>query len=122
MVVNDKRADIAILRSQGASRGDILLSFLYYGAIIAALGTLAGGLLGVGLAYYVGDLVAGLESLLGIQFLHSDVYPISYLPSDIRASDVIMVCATAYLMSVLATLYPAWRASRQAPAEALHQH
>ncbi|QQD16718.1 lipoprotein-releasing ABC transporter permease subunit [Spongiibacter nanhainus] len=122
MVVNDKRADIAILRSQGASRGDILLSFLYYGAIIAALGTLAGGLLGVGLAYYVGDLVAGLESLLGIQFLHSDVYPISYLPSDIRVSDVIMVCATAYLMSVLATLYPAWRASRQAPAEALHQH
>lgn len=122
MVVNDKRGDIAILRSQGASRGDILASFLLYGAIIAALGTAAGGALGVGLAFYIGDLVASLESLLGMQFLHSDVYPISYLPSDIRIKDVATVCATAYAMSVLATLYPAWRASRQAPAEALHQH
>ena len=76
----------------------------------------------MGLAFYIGDLVASLESLLGIQFLHSDVYPISYLPSDIRLKDVATVCATAYAMSVLATLYPAWRASRQAPAEALHQH
>jgi lipoprotein-releasing system permease protein len=119
MVVNDKRADIGILRSQGASQGDILRIFLIYGAVIGAVGAAAGGVVGVLLALGVSDLVAGVESLFGLKLLQSDVYPINYLPSDVRMPDVAMVCATAYTMSLLATIYPAWRASRMAPAEAL---
>lgn len=119
MVVNDKRADIGILRSQGASQGDILRIFLTYGAVIGAVGAVAGGVVGVLLALGVSDLVAGVERLFGLKLLQSDVYPINYLPSDVRMPNVAMVCATAYAMSLLATIYPAWRASRMAPAEAL---
>lgn len=119
MVVNDKRADIGILRSQGASQGDILRIFLTYGAVIGAVGASAGGVVGVLLALGVSDLVAGVENLFGLKLLQSDVYPINYLPSDVRIPDVVMVCVTAYVMSLLATIYPAWRASRMAPAEAL---
>ena len=119
MVVNDKRADIGILRSQGASQGDILRIFLTYGAVIGAVGASAGGIVGVLMALGVSDLVAAIENLFGLKLLQSDVYPINYLPSDVRIPDVVMVCATAYVMSLLATIYPAWRASRMAPAEAL---
>ncbi|MFT5889775.1 MAG: lipoprotein-releasing system permease protein, partial [Zhongshania sp.] len=119
MVVNDKRADIGILRSQGASQGDIMWIFLTYGAVIGAVGATAGGVLGVLLAAGIGDLVAGIENFFNIKLLQTDVYPISYLPSDIRLADVLGVCGLAYLMSLLATVYPAWRASRMAPAEAL---
>ncbi|MBQ0794913.1 lipoprotein-releasing ABC transporter permease subunit [Zhongshania sp.] len=119
MVVNDKRADIGILRSQGASQGDILRIFLTYGAVIGAVGASAGGIIGVLMALGVSDLVAAIENLFGLKLLQSDVYPINYLPSDVRIPDVAMVCATAYVMSLLATIYPAWRASRMAPAEAL---
>ncbi|CAA0088390.1 Lipoprotein-releasing system transmembrane protein LolE [Zhongshania aliphaticivorans] len=122
MVVNDKRADIGILRSQGASQRDILRIFLSYGALIGAVGASAGGVIGVILAYGVSDLVAGIESLFGLQLLQSDVYPINYLPSDVRLPDVLLVCLTAYGMSLLATLYPAWRASRIPPAEALRSN
>jgi lipoprotein-releasing system permease protein len=122
MVVNDKRADIGILRSQGASQGDILRIFLTYGAIIGAVGASAGGVVGVLLALGISDLVAGIESISGVKLLQSDVYPINYLPSDVRIPDVLMVCATAYMMSLLATIYPAWRASRMPPAEALRSH
>ena len=93
--------------------------FLIYGAVIGAVGAAAGGVVGVLLALGVSDLVAGVESLFGLKLLQSDVYPINYLPSDVRMPDVAMVCATAYTMSLLATIYPAWRASRMAPAEAL---
>ncbi|MEX1667753.1 lipoprotein-releasing ABC transporter permease subunit [Zhongshania guokunii] len=119
MVVNDKRADIGILRSQGASQGDILRIFLSYGAVIGAVGAVAGGVLGVLLAAVIGDVVAGVESFFGLKLLQSDVYPINYLPADIRIPDVLAVCGLAYAMSLLATIYPAWRASRMAPAEAL---
>lgn len=122
MVVNDKRADIGILRSQGASQGDILRIFLTYGAVIGAVGAAAGGVVGVLLALGISDLVAGIESVFGVKLLQSDVYPINYLPSDVRIPDVLMVCATAYIMSLLATIYPAWRASRIPPAEALRSH
>jgi lipoprotein-releasing system permease protein len=122
MVVNDKRADIGVLRSQGASQGDILRIFLTYGAIIGAVGASAGGVVGVLLALGISDLVAGIESISGVKLLQSDVYPINYLPSDVRIPDVLMVCATAYVMSLLATIYPAWRASRMPPAEALRSH
>ncbi len=119
MVVNDKRADIGILRSQGASQGDILRIFLSYGAVIGAVGSIAGGVLGVVLAMFIGDVVAAVEGFWGLKLLQSDVYPINYLPADIRVPDVLAVCGLAYLMSLLATIYPAWRASRMAPAEAL---
>lgn len=120
MVVNDKRGDIAILRSQGASPRQILALFVCYGSVIGAVGVFGGAVLGVLLSYSIGDVVAGLELLFGMQFLNSDVYPIDYLPSDVRWLDSVVVCVIAWLMSAIATLYPAWRASRLAPAQVLN--
>ncbi|KAA0696951.1 lipoprotein-releasing ABC transporter permease subunit [Halopseudomonas laoshanensis] len=119
MVVTDKKADIAILRTLGASPGTIMGIFMVQGSVIGVIGTLAGGVLGVLAAWNVSAMVAGLESLFGIQFLSSDVYFISYLPSQLIWSDVALICLTALGMSFAATLYPAWRASRTEPAEAL---
>ena len=121
LVVNDKRGDIAILRSQGASRGDILGSFMVYGAVIGLIGALLGAAMGVLLSLGITDIVAGIEQVFNLQLLRSDVYPISYLPSDIRWRDVLMVAGIAFAMSVIASLYPAWRASRLAPAAVLRQ-
>ncbi|QIB52437.1 MULTISPECIES: lipoprotein-releasing ABC transporter permease subunit [Pseudomonas] len=119
MVVTDKKADIAILRTLGASPGTIMGIFMVQGSVIGVVGTLVGGILGVLAALNVSALVAGLEKLLGMQFLSSDVYFISYLPSQLIWSDVVLICSAALGMSFLATLYPAWRASRTEPAEAL---
>ncbi len=119
LVVNDKQGDIAILRTQGATRGDILRIFLVQGFLVGVIGTLLGVLFGVGLSLVVTELVAGVERLFGIQFLQSDVYPVSYLPADLRASDVLRVAGTALGVSALAALYPAWRAGRVEPARAL---
>jgi lipoprotein-releasing system permease protein len=119
MIVTDKRADIAILRSLGASSGGIMSIFMVQGTMIGLIGTGLGALLGVLLSLLVTDVVGGLERLFQLQFLNSDVYPINYLPSDLRLEDVVLVCSTALVMSVLATLYPAWRAVRVQPAEAL---
>lgn len=119
MIVNDKRGDIAILRAVGASPFGIMKIFIVQGTIIALVGTLAGCVIGIGLSQVVTDLVAGVESVFGIQFLKSDVYPVDYLPADVRWSDVITVAVTALVLSVLATLYPSWRAARLQPAEAL---
>ena len=119
MVVTDKKADIAILRTLGASPGTIMGIFMVQGSVIGVVGTLAGGVLGVLAALNVSAMVAGLEKLLGMQFLSSDVYFISYLPSQLIWTDVVTICGAALGMSFLATLYPAWRASRTEPAEAL---
>ncbi|HWV14220.1 MAG TPA: lipoprotein-releasing ABC transporter permease subunit [Cellvibrio sp.] len=119
MVVVDKQGDIAILRTLGASSGEIIGIFMVQGGLIGLIGTLVGGLLGVLLSLCVTDLIAGVEHLLGFQFLHSDVYPISYLPSDLQWPDVFQVLATALVISFFSSLYPAWRASRIHPAEAL---
>lgn len=119
LVVNDKHGDIAILRTQGATRGDILAIFLVQGFLVGVIGTLLGVLFGVGLSLVVTDLVAAVERLFGIQFLESDVYPVSYLPADLRLNDVLRVAGTALGVSALAALYPAWRAGRVAPAQAL---
>lgn len=119
MIVTDKRGDIAILRTMGASSAGVMLIFVMQGVVIALIGTAVGTLAGAGLSLVVTGGVAGLESLFNIQFLNSDVYPVDYLPADLRLRDVLQVCGTAFLMSILATLYPAWRASRVAPAEAL---
>ena len=119
MVVTDKKADIAILRTLGMTPRQIMLVFMVQGSVIGVVGTLIGGVLGVISALNVTAWVAGLENLLGRKFLSSDVYFINYLPSQLRVEDVVLICSAALAMSFFATLYPAWRAARTEPAEAL---
>lgn len=119
LVVNDKQGDIAILRSQGATSSGIIRIFLVQGFLVGAIGTAIGVVAGIGLALAVTDLAALLERLLHIQFLKADVYPIGYLPSDLRWPDVLQVASTALVMSTLAAVYPAWRAAKVQPALAL---
>jgi len=119
LVVVDKRSDIAILRAMGASPRDINGIFIQQGLLIALVGSGIGSVLGVVASYTVTDLVAALESALGIRFLNTDVYPIGYLPSDLRVEDVVMINLVAFLLCFLASLYPARRAAQLPPAEAL---
>lgn len=119
MVVTDKTGDIAILRTMGATPGRIMRIFMVQGAVIGVFGTLVGTTLGVLGAWYISDMISALESLLNHQFLNADVYFISYLPSDLQWADVAIISTAGLVMSLLATIYPAWRASRVDPAEAL---
>jgi lipoprotein-releasing system permease protein len=119
MVVTDKRADIAVLRTLGASPGRIMAIFMVQGTAIGVFGTLLGVIGGVLLGWNVESIVASIESLFDVHFLDPGIYYISVLPSDVRAGDVIRIASGAFLMTVLATLYPAWRAARTDPAEAL---
>ncbi|MGA2563064.1 MAG: lipoprotein-releasing ABC transporter permease subunit [Steroidobacteraceae bacterium] len=119
MVVKDKRADIAILRTLGAGPRNVLLVFTIQGAFIGLAGTLAGALLGLGLAANLEALVHGLEHLLGTHFLDARVYFMSDLPAHAQAGDVLRICAVAFGLCALATLYPAWRAALTQPAQAL---
>ena len=119
MVVTDKRADIAILRTLGATPGVILRIFMIQGALIGVLGTALGLAGGIALALNVETIVPAIENAFGVQFMPADVYYISDLPSKINWPDVWQIGAVAFLLSFIATLYPAWRASRTQPAEAL---
>jgi len=119
MVVADKRADIAILRTLGATPRSIMAIFMVQGTLIGVIGTVFGVIGGVSLALNVPDLVIWLERLLEVEFLSAEVYYITALPSDLRWEDVTQIASVAFLLSVLATLYPAWRAARTQPAEAL---
>ncbi len=119
MVVTDKQGDIAILRTFGASPRMIMGVFMVQGSLIGVIGTLLGVALGVIAALNVSAIVSWLEGILGIHFLSPDVYFISYLPSQLQWQDVAVISVAGLLMSFLATLYPAWRASRIQPAEAL---
>jgi lipoprotein-releasing system permease protein len=119
MVVRDKQGDIAILRTMGTTLGTIRRIFLVQGFIIGMVGTALGVLLGIGFALIAGDMVAGIENLFGTKFLSSDIYPVNYLPTEIRPIDVTLVAALALLLSLLATLYPAARAANVRPAEIL---
>lgn len=119
MTVTDKQSDIAVLRTMGASPGTIMGIFVVLGIVIGLVGTGLGVVGGVALATHVEEVVAWLEGALNTQFLSADVYYISDLPSDMRWGDVGRVGALAFVLSVVATLYPAWRASRTDPAEAL---
>lgn len=119
MVVTDKQADIAILRTLGASPATIMGIFMVQGLTIGVLGTVVGVALGIVLALNVSDLVLWIEGLFGIQFLDASVYFISYLPSELRFDDVRFITLAALSLSLLSTLYPAWRASRIQPADAL---
>ncbi|MFO7553144.1 MAG: FtsX-like permease family protein [Haliea sp.] len=121
LVVFDKQGDIAILRTLGASGADITWIFILQGAMIGAVGVALGAVCGVLLSLGIPPLVAALEQLLGLHFLSTDVYPVSFLPVDILLADIALVCAVAFVMCVLAALYPARRAARLAPALILHQ-
>lgn len=119
MVVTDKQGDIAILRTFGASPRMIMGVFMVQGSLIGVTGTVLGVILGILGALNVSAIVGALEKLLGIHFLSPDVYFISYLPSELMWQDVMVISVAGLLMSFLATLYPAWRASKIQPAEAL---
>jgi lipoprotein-releasing system permease protein len=119
MAVNDKNADIAILRTLGASPASITRVFLIQGIIVGLLGTLLGLAGGISLALNVEVVVPFIENLLGFKFLAKDVYYISDLPSEVRVLDVVVTAVVAFVLSLLATIYPSWRAAKVNPAEAL---
>ena len=119
MIVKEKQADIAILRTLGAGPPNVLLVFAIQGVMIGLAGTILGAALGVLLAHHLESLVRSLERLLGTQFLDARVYYMSDLPAYVEPLDVLRICAVAFVLCAAVTLYPAWRASRTAPAEAL---
>jgi lipoprotein-releasing system permease protein len=119
MLVTDKQADIAILRTLGASPGSILQIFVVQGAMIGIIGTLIGVVGGVLLGWNVATVVPAIENALGFKILAKDVYYISDLPSDVQLRDVMTIGLVSLAMSFVATIYPSWRAARVNPAEAL---
>lgn len=119
MVVTDKKSDVAILRTLGATPKQIMAIFMVQGTIIGVIGTVIGAILGILAALNVSSVLAWIQTLTGHQFLNSEVYFIDYIPSQIMMGDVITICSAALILSFLATIYPAWRAARIQPAEAL---
>lgn len=119
MMVTDKQSDIAILRTLGMTPKNIMTIFMVQGTLIGLFGTLIGVVGGVTLALNVESIIAGVENILGYQFLPADVYYISSLPSDLQWNDVTVIGLTAFALSLLSTIYPSWRAAQIRPAEAL---
>jgi lipoprotein-releasing system permease protein len=119
MTVTDKRADIAILRTLGASPRSIMTIFMVQGAMVGVIGTLAGLALGLGVAYNIDVIVPALEKLFHASFLPREVYLINRMPSDPQQADILPIAIISLILAFLATIYPSWRASRVNPAEAL---
>jgi lipoprotein-releasing system permease protein len=119
MAVQDKQSDIAILRTLGARPATVMAVFIIQGSLLGVVGTLLGTGAGVALSLNVESIVPAIERLFDTQFISGEVYFISQLPSDLRGSDVIRIVVAAIALSLLATIYPAWKAARVAPAEAL---
>ena len=119
MIVKEKQTDIAILRTLGAGPPNVLVIFAIQGVLIGLAGTLLGAAMGTLISHNLQSLVAWLERLLHTQFLNPQVYYMSDLPAYVEGLDVLRVCGVAFLLCALATVYPAWRASRTAPAQAL---
>ena len=119
MLVVDKQADIAILRTLGATPRDIMGIFIVQGLVIGVFGILVGVLLGLLVALNITELVAWLEQLFGFKVLSADVYFISYFPSQVKLDNIVLIAGVSLVLTLLATLYPAWKASRVEPAEAL---
>lgn len=119
MLVTDKQADIAILRTLGFSPGGVMRTFMVQGSLIGIIGTVAGVIFGVLLTLNLENILQAIEAVFGVQLLPEDVYYITGLPTDMRLSDILTISAVSLTMAFLATLYPAWRAARTAPAEAL---
>jgi lipoprotein-releasing system permease protein len=119
MTVKEKQSDIAILRTLGASRASIMSIFVVEGTIVGLVGVLSGVAAGLLIAENVGAIVSAIESMLGVEFLPQEIYFISSMPSDPRLSDIVPIAVLSFLLSLAATLYPSWRASKIHPAEAL---
>lgn len=119
MVVTDKQSDIAILRTLGVSPGSITWIFIVQGTAIGIIGTVGGILCGVLLALNLEGLVHRIEQLFDVSFLDPNIYYISSLPSELNWEDVTLIGGSAFFITLCATLYPAWKASRTRPAEAL---
>ncbi len=119
MTVQDKRADIAILRTLGASPRSIMAVFVVQGALVGVVGTLAGLLLGLAVAWNIDVIVPAIERLLHTSFLPQDIYLISHMPSDPQAGDIVPIALISLVLAFVATVYPSWRASRVNPAQAL---
>jgi lipoprotein-releasing system permease protein len=121
MAVNNKRGDIAILKTMGASSKLIMLTFIYQGLVNGLLGSLIGGFFGVVLALNLAEIVVFIERLFTLRLLSADVYFIDHIPSHLHMPDVYITVITALIMSLLATIYPAWRATKIEPAQVLGQ-
>ena len=119
MLVTDKQADIAILRTLGLTPGQVMRTFMVQGGLIGIIGTVVGVIGGVALTLNLNNLLQAIEQVFGVQLLPEDVYYITGLPTDMQTGDVVAIVCAALVMAFLATLYPAWRAARTAPAEAL---
>ncbi len=119
LAVVEKQGDIAILRTMGASPGDILRIFMVQGSVVGLLGTGIGVLVGLGLSWVAPHLLVGIEQLSGTDILRSDIYPVSDLPIDNRWQDIVFITIVALVLSFFASIYPAWKASKIQPAEAL---
>ena len=119
MTVTEKQSDIAILRTLGASARSLQLIFMIQGAVVGFVGVACGVGLGLAIAMNLDVIVPAIESALGVQFLPKEIYFISSMPSDPRASDIVPIALLSFLMSLAATIYPSWRAARIHPAEAL---
>ncbi len=119
MSVAEKRRDIAVLRTMGARSGGVMAIFVAHGLVLAGVGVSVGAVIGVLLARYISDITSFVEGLFGVRLFDPTVYFISALPSELRWPDVVTVVIASLLLGLLATLYPAWRASRIAPAEVL---
>ena len=119
MTVTDKRADIAILRTLGASPKSIMGIFVVQGAMVGVIGTIGGLLLGLGIAFNIDVIVPALERALNASFLPKDIYLINRMPSDPQSTDIVPIAVISLVLAFVATLYPSWRASRVNPAEAL---
>lgn len=119
MLVTDKQADIAILRTLGLTPRQVMQVFMVQGSLIGIIGTISGVIGGILLTLNLDRILGGIEDVFGVQLLPEDVYYITGLPTDLQAQDVITIACVALAMAFVATLYPAWRAARTAPAEAL---
>jgi lipoprotein-releasing system permease protein len=119
MAVINKRKDIAILQTLGLSRKHIFQLFIVQGGLIAVVGIAGGLIIGIGSCYLIEDIVSLLQSLLGIEFLDTSIYPINYLPVDLRGSDIVSISLSAFVLTLLAALFPALKASKTVPAETL---
>ncbi|MGL5303909.1 MAG: FtsX-like permease family protein, partial [Aeromonas sp.] len=119
MAVNEKRSEIAILKTMGASPGQIRLTFVIQGMVNGVAGALLGALLGGLLSSKLTQILSVIETLIGHRFLNPDIYFIDFLPTELHMQDLLIVTGAAILMSLLATLYPAWRASGLVPSREL---
>ena len=119
MVVKEKQADIAILRTMGASPGEVMRIFMVQGTLIGTIGVVCGIVFGIISALNVASIIAFIERLFHVKFMPQDVYQIADLPSQLQTGDVVLTAVVAFVLSVLATIYPSWRASKVNPAEAL---